>query len=221
MFINNMPNNIKVFRYQVGATLLEAIISLVVFSIGALGIAALQTQTLIRSDDVKQRSIAIWKAQDLAARIKATDSVQNPAGLGQAYVAAIGSEVVAGVIGDFDNTGYTCPATAPTRCDDNGGSAIGACSDDDLVAFDVWSVLCDPASGVSAETLGQNDGENKVKNFDVALNTNANGEYFLYFEWLARASDDEDLTVTDINTNLCGTDVPVDSRLDAYCLRFR
>ena len=70
----SMKKPIKSLANQAGATLLESLIALVVFSIGALGIAALQTATLVRSDDVKQRSIAIWKAQELADRIKASGS---------------------------------------------------------------------------------------------------------------------------------------------------
>ena len=74
---NNIPTTIKFVR---GATLVESLIALFVFAIGALGIAALQTTTLVRSDDVKQRSLAIWKAQELADRIKATTTLDDPDG---------------------------------------------------------------------------------------------------------------------------------------------
>ena len=96
--MKNRP--IRNLSKQLGTTLLEALIALVVFSVGALGVAALQTATLVRSDDVKQRSIAIWKAQELADRIKATDSVADPDGLGPEYIAEIGRDISS--IGVFD-----------------------------------------------------------------------------------------------------------------------
>ena len=223
----SMKKPIKSLANQAGATLLESLIALVVFSIGALGIAALQTATLVRSDDVKQRSIAIWKAQELADRIKASGSTINPNGLSQAYIDEIspGNNVDAG-IGDFDNTpSFVCPNNEPTRCDDVEGTDAAICTAADLVTFDTWSVLCDPVSGVSSTqaNLGTNDGENKLKNLDVALTQDANGEFLLFFEWLSRSADqNEDFQAgVTVTTDLCGTDRDVDSRLGVYCLRFR
>ena len=216
----------KLINHQLGATLLESLIALVVFSVGALGIAALQTTTLVRSDDVKQRSLAIWKAQELADRIKASGSLDDPDGLATDYIDEVGAETL-DQIGVFDlNSTYTCPAE-PTRCDDTDGNAVGICTADELVSFDVWSVLCDPVNGATATTLGANDGENKLKNLDVALFEGADaneGEYFLYFEWLSRSAEqDQDLqaAAATVTSNLCGTDLDVDSRLSVYCLRFR
>lgn len=221
--MKNRP--IRNLSKQLGTTLLEALIALVVFSVGALGVAALQTATLVRSDDVKQRSIAIWKAQELADRIKATDSVADPDGLGPEYIAEIGRDISS--IGVFDlNDVFNCPAAAPTRCDDVEGTnvAVNACNTPDLLTeFDVWSVFCDPVSGLSSANIGTTDGENKLKNLDVAL-IQVGDEYRLYIEWLSRSTDqDEDLQATPVNvtTNLCGEDIDVDSRLGVYCLRFR
>jgi len=186
----------------------------------------LETTTLVRSDDVKQRSLAIWKAQELADRIKASGSLDDPDGLAAEYITAVGANSIA-QIGVFDvNNVFTCPAE-PTRCDDTDGNAVAACMAGDLVNFDVWSVLCDPVNGATATTLGANDGENKLKNLDVALFEGAGanaGEYFLYFEWLSRSAEqDEDLqaAAATVTSNLCGTDLDVDSRLSVYCLRFR
>ncbi len=222
--------NIQVIRKQLGVSLLEALIALVVFSVGALGIAALQTSTFVRSDDIKQRSLAIWKAQELADRIKASGSVDDPNGLAQNYIDEIARDNI-DQIGTFDlNNLFVCPALAPTRCDDQASSAAGVCSANDLVTFDVWSVLCDPVNGASANTFGVVDGENKLKNFDVALferDVDAQdniGEYFLYFEWLSRSAEqDQGLQdgATTVATDLCGETIEVDSRLSVYCLRFR
>ena len=84
-------------------------------------------------------------------------------------------------------------------------------------------MFCDPVSGLSSANIGTTDGENKLKNLDVAL-IQVGDEYRLYIEWLSRSTDqDQDLQATPVNvtTNLCGEDIDVDSRLGVYCLRFR
>ena len=80
-------------KKQNGASLIEAIVSLLVFSIGVLGITALQTLSLVRSGDVKQRSVAIWKAQELVDRIRSTRTIDNVNGLAGSYKTLIGGDV--------------------------------------------------------------------------------------------------------------------------------
>lgn len=212
-------------RFELGASLIESVVALLVFSVGALGIAALQTVTLVRSDDVKQRSVAVWKAQELADRIRATRTIDNTDGLAQEYVDAIGDD--ASVIGSFANSGaLSCSGAAPTRCDDVNGTAAAQCSSAQMVTFDIWSVMCDPVNGASAESIDDDlDGNSKLKDLDVALTRAASGEMRLYFEWLSRSADqNEELlsggNVENIDTELCGDVVSVDARLETYCLRF-
>jgi len=213
------------FNHERGVTLIESVVALLVFSVGALGIAALQTVTLVRSDDVKQRSIAVWKAQELADRIRATRSIDDTAGLAAAFVTAVGDDI--SVIGSFDDSGaLSCAGAVPTRCDDTTGNAVAQCTVDQIVTFDIWSVVCDPVNGASDVTIDDDiDGNSKLKNLDVALERTATGEMHLYFEWLSRAADQNaellsDGNVENINTELCGNIIPVDARLETYCLRF-
>lgn len=207
---------------QAGATLIESVVALFVFAVGALGLAALQTTTLVRSDDVKQRSVAIWKAQELADRIKATRTIDDPNGLAAEYATAIGvtNRNQIGVYG----TSFSCPNNAPTRCDDQNGTAAASCTTTQLVQFDVWSVLCDPRTGAAAISNDGSEGLNKLKDLDVALVQDGT-EYLLYFEWASQSGErNEDVQAsgtTTIETDLCDeADVDVDSRLNAYCLRF-
>lgn len=214
----------KYIQKQQGVTLIEALVSLFVFSIGALGIAALSTTALVRTDDTKQRSIAIWKAQELVDRIRSTKTSDNPAGLVAAYITSIGNDNSDNGIGVLNATDeFTCPAV-PTRCDDQNGTAATSCTTAQLVAFDVWSTLCDPNTGIASATPSL--GSVGLRNLEVSLETT--GSHFrLYFEWLSRsANNDLDLQNSDgsartITTNLCGDNENVDSRLDVYCVRFQ
>lgn len=212
----------KNFQDQAGATIIEALVALFVFAVGALGIAALQTTSMVRSDDVKQRSVAIWKAQELADRIKATKTVIDPNGLADEFIAEIGSDDIS-VIGDPSSSGgFSCPSTAPTSC------AAGSCDIAELVEYDVWSVLCDPKNGVTSASLDGStaEGTNFLKDFDIAFfkgtgTTAGVDPLFLYFEWKANSTEkNEDIQGNTVKTELCGTDKDVDSSLGVYCLRF-
>lgn len=73
---------------QRGFSLIEALIALVVLSIGLLGIAALQTQSLLQSRNAFLTSQATSLAQDMADRIRA-----NPQG---SYNLAEGADAPSG-----------------------------------------------------------------------------------------------------------------------------
>lgn len=208
---------------QSGSSLIEALVSLFVFSVGALGIAALQTTSLVRNDDTRSRSVVIWKAQDLVDRMRTTKTVANPLGQLNAYVTAIdnNSDNIGGFNADDE---YSCGAQ-PTACDTQ------TCSPQEMVNFNLWDVICNTNSGLSPDPVGVvQDGSSAVRNLEVALVQNGN-EYQLYFEWLNRAASnnvDEDGGADTglgggartVQTNLCGNVVAVDARLDTYCVRF-
>ncbi len=236
---------------QSGASLIEIMVSVFVFSIGALGLAALQTQTLVRADDSKQRSVVLWKAEELVSRIRASKTLENPAGLGEKYYTTLNKNNSGGTIGKFDSSdAYSCPAAAPKKCDVINAS----CSEDEVVTFDLWSILCDPSTGLipSAPSTGSVG----LTELEVALVQDvisaaipavpatattpaspavpADVEYRLFFEWINRNAfnnKDDDGADTGLQrstgaqattkTLLCGTSMDVDTRLDTYCVRFK
>lgn len=206
---------------QLGATLIEAVVSLFVFAVGALGIAALQTTSLVRVDDTKQRSVAIWKAQELADRMRLSKTAADPEGLVPDYITAIGNDNSDDGIGVVDSDDvFDCPTTAPTRCDDVNGTNASACSTADMVAFDIWSVMCDLDSGIAASNQNGSVG---LRDVEVALEQDGS-EFRLYLEWQSRSANNnaniqDDADPVTITTNLCGDDEDIDSRLDAYCLK--
>ena len=217
---------------QSGSSMIEALVSLLVFSVGALGIAALQTVSVVRGDDTRARSVVLWKAQEVIDRMKSTKTVNNVNGQLNIYLATIGNN--ADNIGIFnDNNGdgiadnQNLCAAQPTACDTQ------ACNAQEMVAFDLWDVFCNVSTGLAPTPVAAGavpDGLSAVRNLEVALVQNGN-EYQLYFEWLNRAASnniDEDGGPDTglgggrtVQTNLCGNIVAVDARLDAYCVRFQ
>lgn len=233
--------------YQTGVTMIEAMVALLLFSVGALGLVAMQYAAATGSGDNQQRTVAIWKAQELVNRIKA-----NPSQI-TAYINRInndtldtfGDDTAAGVI-TCEAGNYTTPATrcadfvASNSTDDtvtNGDT----CTDAEKVAFDVWEVFCEPSSGAAVTgttAVSAADGSAALTNLEVVLRlntaaTDGNDDYAIYMEWLSREGesvDGADAAVTNILAPICGRDtdadgtadpIEIDSRLDVYCLRFR
>lgn len=71
---------------QHGFTLVEILVTLVIFAIGMLGVAAMQITALTGLDGAQYRSVAALKASDIAERVRA-----NPKGAYPGVTAAHGS----------------------------------------------------------------------------------------------------------------------------------
>jgi len=123
--MNAMHNSSK--TGQRGMTLIEVLVTVFVMSIGLMGLAALQMNTLKESVDVSRRSQGVWLVDELAARMRV-----NPAGAA-AYVTAAAN----------DNL---CSGNRPVQCADfNSGTSktnAASCSADQMATFDVWQVVC-------------------------------------------------------------------------------
>lgn len=110
-------------KTQRGFTLLEALIALVVLSVGMLGIAALYVDSVSRGRTALSRTKAVVLAADMADRIRANSVA------GAAY---------AGVAADND-------------CADGAGSGAKLCSPAEMAAHDLmlWqTIVSDPRVGV-------------------------------------------------------------------------
>ncbi|MGH8250594.1 MAG: type IV pilus modification protein PilV [Steroidobacteraceae bacterium] len=83
---------------QRGATLIEALVALLVLSIGLLGVAGLQVQALRNNHGAHLRSQATVLAQDILDRMRAN----RDAALGNAYVIAVGATPTGTTLADFD-----------------------------------------------------------------------------------------------------------------------
>lgn len=122
-------------RNQSGVSLIEVLISLLLFGVSVMGYSALQTRSMQESLDSQQRAIALWRANGLIDRISANNSDE-----------AISQ--YASAIGDFDE----CSESPPANCAEIGGSA-DACSAEDLADYDVWSAFCGVDGGSSSQLI--------------------------------------------------------------------
>ena len=226
-----LGNEVKPISSQQGVTLIEAMIALFVFSVGALGLAAMQLSSLTNSGDSQQRSLAIWKAQELADRIRS-----NPA-LADDYVIAVNNSTIDNIGVDTAAGRVTAGAgiclTPAVRCSDyinaSGVAVDGVvCTDDETVTFDVWEVICDANSGVVSAGGAVESGSSGLAELELVLRQNTlavdgNDDMEIYFEWVSRRSGEiSEVSRATVETDLCGReDVDVDGDLDVYCLRFR
>lgn len=223
----------NVFKTQKGATLLEAIIALLIFSLGALGLAALQLTSLVSSGDSSQRTAAIWKAQEFADRIRANQSqvAQYITVVGKDKWDTIGKDVNSQAISCGVTTGFVKPKVCADSLSSTGTvTAAATCSAQEVVSYDVWDVFCNPDGGLAAAATNStqaNDGSVGVNNLEVALFENPatdNDDLILVLEWLSREAEaNTDIAESKtVKTDLCGlqSDLEVASGLEVYCLRF-
>lgn len=85
---------------QHGLTLVEILITVVIMSVGLLGVAALHLTSLRNGYDSSSRSRATWLANDIADRMRANQLVAQQGG----YNVAIGASVSGATIATTDVT---------------------------------------------------------------------------------------------------------------------
>ena len=95
-------------KQQKGFTLLEAMVAMVVFSVGLLGLGALQMAGMTNTQSALYQSIATQMAYDMADRIRS-----NPAGAKATDYDAI----VSGVPGTNPSCSTTCTSTQVSQRD--------------------------------------------------------------------------------------------------------
>ncbi|TDQ39478.1 type IV pilus modification protein PilV [Thiopseudomonas denitrificans] len=105
---------------QKGITLIEVLVTLLVTTVGLLGLAALQLNALQATADSGQRSQAVWLMQDLIERMRV-----NPRASDGQYLQAV-----------------TC-TTTPQQCapTPNETNSV-ACSAEQMAYFDLWETQC-------------------------------------------------------------------------------
>ena len=140
---------------QDGFSMIEVLVTLLVFTIGLLGLAALQLNALQGVSDSAQRSQATAVLQDLAERIRA-----NP----QASAASYAGNA-------------NCAALPATLCADHINPANGAkvnaadCTAAQMAVFDRWEGQC---SYAALANFNADDARFSSRDF-LVIGANANG----------------------------------------------
>ena len=158
-----------------GVGMVEVLITIVIMTIGLLGMAALQITAVRGNQDGVQRSHATWLVQDLAERIRGNITAYQDDMAGNARY------VTAGNAPDCNNrpatvcSDYFSPLPAP-------GVKINAvaCTPTQMAAWDLWETSCPrPFNGFSS-------GSPDYLNSGQVTSALANGSYTLTVDWLCR-----------------------------------
>jgi type IV pilus assembly protein PilV len=132
-------------RYA-GVSLIEVLVTVLIMSVGLMGLASLQANSLKNGLDSSRRSQGVWIMEEIISRMRAND-----AGLATGYTAAAAN-------------GALCGNGPAKLCADNfnGGARSAAnatCSADEMAEFDVWEVFC-----------GYDNGDDVISNSTDAVN---------------------------------------------------
>jgi type IV pilus assembly protein PilV len=110
-----------------GSSLIEVLITLLIFAVGLLGFAGLQLNALQSTADSSQRSQAVWISQELAERMRANPEASNA--------------VYSAVVND-------CAALPAQICSDHydpvNAAKVNAanCTAAQMATFDLWEARC-------------------------------------------------------------------------------
>ncbi len=157
---------------QKGVSLLEVLISVLVLSVGLLGLGGLQLYALKGSNDAHFRTVASLLAADLGDRIRI-----NPEG-----VALSGYE-----LSESQSTSI-CDDTSIKLC-----TGSNTCSATELSSFDLLQIACGVKNG-SNTSLGM---KNLLPSATLSINCggvscDSNIEHILTFKWEQTDNHDDD-----------------------------
>ncbi|WP_271410710.1 type IV pilus modification protein PilV [Pseudomonas sp. Q1-7] len=113
--------------HQTGITMIEVLVTLLIFTVGLLGLAGLQLKALQGTNDSVQRAHATWLLQDFADRVYSN---------GVATIA------------DYSGAAPNCNALPNPVCADFFNPVTGAkvngsnCTPAQMASFDRWEAMC-------------------------------------------------------------------------------
>lgn len=120
-----LSNKLTQHKPQSGLTLIEVLVTVIISSIGLMGLVALQLRSIEATSDAGNRSQAIWLFNDIVNRIHANEVSSS------SYLTA---------------TPYVCPAQAPIACTTyhTGDLRVVSanCDATQMAAWDLFEVAC-------------------------------------------------------------------------------
>lgn len=165
---------------QDGFSMIEVLVSLLIFTIGLLGLAALQLNALQGTSDSAQRSQATAVLQDMAERIRA-----NPQAAADDYAA------------DVDCDDLPTAMCADYR-DPSSGAKVNAanCTASQMAEFDRWEAQC---SYAALEDFNETDARFTSRDFlipsaniPVLAIANDSGVLSLTATWVSKGDDPQE-----------------------------
>lgn len=131
-------------RRITGTTLIEAMVALVIMSIGMLGLAGLQMTGINDNADAERRTQGTLVVNDLIERMRANTTA-----------------VAAGAYAGINFASIDCAATPVTYCAARGVNPAVDCTPDQVAGFDAYVALCEgairlPAGFISVQCTDNN-----------------------------------------------------------------
>ncbi len=167
-----------------GFSLIEILVSLVVLSIGLMGLAGLQLASLKGSNDAHYRTQASLLIMDLADRMRAN---QQGVALGEYRTNFQGA--------------LNCN-TAPTP-----NCATDDCSEKQLADFDKVRIACGVKRLLPSGILSVNCKNNDCKASDLGLDTQLNKTHTLKISWREQKNNRQDLSLGESETRFIELDM--------------
>lgn len=158
-------------KQQKGITLWEVLVTIVITTIGLLGLSALQVQSVRSAEDSGNRSHAIWMANDLINRMRANE-VEDYSFNGTMNCTAFPEDLT--VCGAYHNGGQQ---VAPAVCDNT-----------EQATFDRWEVLCGMPADINGNTNVMRGSASFITNPGLQIITLANGDVQMTIDWDSRTS---------------------------------
>ncbi|TRO15275.1 type IV pilus modification protein PilV [Ectopseudomonas mendocina] len=127
---------------QRGASLIEVLVALLIFTVGLLGLAAMQLSSLQSTADSGQRSQSVWLMQDFIERMRV-----NPDSTPTDYFDALEAQ------------SQNCAALPVRMCADYYNPSTAAkvnaseCNTAQMAAFDAWEAQCSYAAIANFNTI--------------------------------------------------------------------
>lgn len=130
----------KISTHAQGFTMIETLVSLLIISLGLLGFALLQVESLKAAKTATERSKAINFASDMMDRLRTNRAETN-----------------LNSIDAFDTGGIGGPGAAPLACSDNAATSTASprvrCTLAQLASHEIWqwrTMIADPKLGFGA-----------------------------------------------------------------------
>lgn len=153
---------------QKGITMIEVLVTLLVTTVGLLGLAALQLKALQATADSGQRSQAVWLMQDLIESMRA-----NPKATDANYRQAV----------TCSNTPAQC---APTP----GNTSTIECSAEQMAYFNLWESQCSYADANSNDMYTSRDALVAAEGKTSIITLSSSGDMTATAEWFYKGSAD-------------------------------